>query len=476
VTDDLHYISATEARSLFLKKELSPVELMEAVIARAEHTEPIVNAFSETFFDEARAQAKEAARRYVGDRSDVRPLEGIPVAMKDEHHIKGYKHTRGSLVYKDQIADSTTPIAERVLEAGGIMHARTTNSEFSMAGFTHSKLWGVTRNPWNPEFSTHGSSGGAGAALAAGSTTLASGSDIGGSIRGPASANGVVGFRPPYGRVPNLPPINFDHYFVAGPLARTVSDLAMFQNVIAGPHPVDIASLRPKLEIPDELPGVEGWTVGLTTDLGGWPVDRTVEANTIAAAKAFEELGATVEPASFSVTPEEVRLAVFIHFNSIFGSSVKADLDNHRDLLNPATIDFIELGIRSTEGLGYLEGLMLEADIYRRLSADLSRFNVLLCPTLALPAFTAGEHYVDGGPLVNGQKTEHWVDAHFTCVFSVTARCPIVNVPTGFGDNGVPTGMQIVGRTYDDTSVFQAATAYERARPWFQDAQSRPSL
>jgi aspartyl-tRNA(Asn)/glutamyl-tRNA(Gln) amidotransferase subunit A len=250
----------------------------------------------------------------------------------------------------------------------------------------------------------------------------------------------------------------------------------MFQNVIAGPHPVDIASLRPKLEIPDELPGVEGWTVGLTTDLGGWPVDRTVEANTIAAAKAFEELGATVEPASFSVTPEEVRLAVFIHFNSIFGSSVKADLDNHRDLLNPATIDFIELGIRSTEGLGYLEGLMLEADIYRRLSADLSRFNVLLCPTLALPAFTAGEHYVDGGPLVNGQKTEHWVDAHFTCVFSVTARCPIVNVPTGFGDNGVPTGMQIVGRTYDDTSVFQAATAYERARPWFQDAQSRPSL
>lgn len=476
MTDDLHYISATEAIAKFKTKELSPVDLMQAIIDRAEAVEPTVNAFSETFFDEALTQAKDAQERYAGDGSSARTLEGVPVALKDEHHIKGLKNTRGSLVYRDQVADSTVPVAERVLASGGIMHARTTTPEFSMAGFTHSKLWGVTRNPWNLEYSSHGSSGGAGASLAAGTTTLATGSDIGGSIRGPASANGVVGFRPPWGRVPALPPISFDHYFVSGPLARTIDDLTLLQNVLAGPHPADIASLRPKLELPYDTGSLKGMRIGLITDFGGWAIDPIVKANTLTAAKAFEELGAIVEPASFEVTQEEVRLAVFIHFNSLFGGGAKADLDAHRDLLNPYTVDFIELGMKSAEDYTYVEGLRLEAEIYRKLSIDLDRFDVLISPTLAIPAFKAGEDYVTDRPVVNGIMVDHWNDAHFTSVFSVTARCPVLAVPTGFGPNGVPTGIQIVGRTFDDETVFRVARGFEKARPWFQSPSTRPPL
>jgi len=199
---DLHYLSATEALRLFRSRELSPVELLDAVIARAEAVEPVVNALCHTFSDEARAAAREAEARYAGRGEPPRALEGIPLAIKEEEAIAGQPWTQGSLLYKDLVADYTSAFGQRMLDSGAIVHARSTAPEFSCAGFTHSKLHGVTRNPWNPGFGVGGSSGGSGAALAAGTTTLASGSDIGGSIRIPASFNGVVGFKPPYGRVP----------------------------------------------------------------------------------------------------------------------------------------------------------------------------------------------------------------------------------------------------------------------------------
>src|SRR6188472_4046367 len=154
-----------------------------------------------------------------------------------------------------------------MLDSGAIVHARTTAPEFSCAGFTHSKIHGVTRNPWNPEFGVGGSSGGAGASLASGTTTLASGSDIGGSIRIPASFNGVVGFKPPYGRVPVDPPFNLDVYCHCGPLARTVADCALYENVVAGPDASDIVSLRPKLVLPDRFEGIGDLRVALSADL-----------------------------------------------------------------------------------------------------------------------------------------------------------------------------------------------------------------
>ena len=183
-------------------------------------------------------------------------MEGLPVAVKEEAEIAGQHNTLGSLPLRDVIAGQTSAFVQRIIDAGGIVHARTTTPEFSCAPITWSRLWGVTRNPWHTGYSPGGSSGGSAAALAAGTATLATGSDIGGSIRIPASFCGVVGFKPPYGRVPEVATFNLDHYCHEGPLARTVADCALLENVIAGPHPSDVVSIRPKLEIPPR-PGAD---------------------------------------------------------------------------------------------------------------------------------------------------------------------------------------------------------------------------
>jgi amidase len=255
---DLCYTSATDAIAAFKAKKLSPVELMRAVIARAEAVNPKINAFTYTFFDRALDQAKTAEARYARTDGRTRPLEGLPIVIKDETSIKGERTTFGSLVMKDNVDATTSIVVERILRAGAIIHGRSTAPEFSCAGVTHSKLWGVTRNPWNLDYTPGGSSGGAAAHLAAGTTTLANGSDIAGSIRIPAACCGVVGFKPPYGRIPEDIGYNLDFYCHEGPLARTVADCALFENVLAGPHPKDIVSLRPKLRVPSALKGIKG--------------------------------------------------------------------------------------------------------------------------------------------------------------------------------------------------------------------------
>src|SRR4030081_363740 len=271
--DDLHYLSATDALRMFRSRELSPVELVTAVIAQAEKVEPKINAFADKHYESALEEARAAEARYSNRGDGARPLDGLPVAVKEEAAIKGQKNTLGSLALKDVVADHTSVFVQRILDAGGIVHARTTTPEFACAPVTWSRLWGVTRNPWNGEFSPGGSSGGSGASLAAGSTALATGSDIAGSIRIPASFCGVVGFKPPYGRVPQLPPYNLDTYCHCGPLGRTVADCLLFENALAGPHPDDVVSLRPKLELPQQLEGVKGMRIALSNDLGDWPID-----------------------------------------------------------------------------------------------------------------------------------------------------------------------------------------------------------
>ncbi len=227
---DLHYISACDAIAAFKARQLSPVELMTAVIVCAEAVTPKINAFTYTFFDRAMDQAKTAEARYTKTDGRLRPLEDIPMVIKDETAIKGERTTFGSLIMKDNIDTKDSRIVERIKRAGATIHGRSCAPEFSCAGVTHSKLWGVTRNPWNLDYTPGGSSGGASAQLAAGTTTLANGSDIAGSIRIPASYCGVVGFKPPYGRVPEDSGFNLDFYAHEGPLAHTVADCALFEN------------------------------------------------------------------------------------------------------------------------------------------------------------------------------------------------------------------------------------------------------
>ena len=296
---DLCYLSASDALRLFRARKLSPVELLKAQIERAEKVEPKINAFAFTYFEEALDQARKAEEKFGKTDARIRALEGLPLAVKDEMDIKGKPMTNGSLYLKDNISTETHYSIERLLRAGAIVHARTTTPEFSCAGVAHSRLHGVTRTPWDFAYTCGGSSGGSGAALAAGTTPLATGSDIGGSIRIPASACGVVGYKPPYGRNPDNTAFAFDMYAVVGPMTRTVEDCVLMQNLMCGPHPLDNASIRPKYRIPSDLNEIKGWKIAYSMDLDFFEIDDNVRANTLDVLDALRELGAEVEEVEF---------------------------------------------------------------------------------------------------------------------------------------------------------------------------------
>jgi len=458
-------LTAVDALAAMRAKELSPVELLASVVARADAVEPTVNAFTERMTDRAEEAARDSAERYArGD--DVRPLEGLPVSIKEEMPVEGWRMRYGSLAV-DEVADHTAPVPERVFAAGAVVHARTTTPEFSCAGYTHSKLWGVTRNPWNPEVAVGGSSGGSGASLASGTSTLATGSDIGGSLRIPASINGVVAFKAPHGRVPTYPPFNLDRYCHDGAMARTVADAALFHNVLAGPHPEDMTSIRPKLEIPSDLEGIEGMRIGVSIDLGSWDVDDEVASNTREAAAALGSAGATVEEVELPWTLERIMSAARRHFASIFGAYIAEVCDAAPDQVNDYSIAWAD-DVRSLmdEPGAVLHGLEVEGELWAPLGHLFETYDALVCPTWAVTGIPAGDSYIgqlfeDGGPN----------DRQFTCYmttpFNLFSACPVLAVPSGVApSNGVPTGVQIVGRTFDDVTAFRVGAALERTRPW----------
>ena len=471
---DLHYLTAAEALARFRARELSPVELMTAVIERAEAVEPVINAFAETRYDEAMEAARAAEASYAGSGPPPRPLEGLPVAVKEEAPIAGQRNTLGSLPLRDVVADHTAAFAQRILDAGGIVHARTTTPEFSCAPVTWSKLWGVTRNPWQPAYSPGGSSGGSAAALAAGSATLATGSDIGGSIRIPSSFCGVTGFKPPYGRVPEVEIFNLDHYCHEGPLARTVADCALLENVIAGPHPHDVVSLRPKLEIPAELPPVAGLRLALSPDLGCYQVDADVAAATLEAAQRLRDAGAVVEEVALPWRLADITRAARIHFGLIFGPSIQEIYEQHEADLTSYAQRFYKEGLEVRKE-DFVAGLELEAQIYAPLGELLEDYDALVCPTFAVPALPA--EYDNGSAVqINGQTYGDWLDVLMTVPFNIASRCPVMSVPSGISSGGVPTGLSIVGRTYDDVTVFRIAAAHEERYGWYGTPDRRPAL
>ena len=459
--NDLHYMPATEAVKLFKARKLSPVELVRAVIDRATSVEPKINAFAQTFFDEAMTQARAAENRYAGNQA--RPLEGLLVAVKEEAPIVGHKNTLGSLALRDVIADHTAVFVQRILDAGGIVHARTTTPEFACAPVTWSKLWGVTRNPWNLAFSPGGSSGGSAASLAAGSTMLATGSDIGGSIRMPASMSGVVGFKPPYGRVPETEIFNLDHYCHEGPLARTVSDVALLENVVAGPDPSDVVSIRPKLVIPDRLESIKGLRLALSTNLNCYDVDKEVLANTHAAADRLRDAGATVEEVSLPWELASINRATRIHFGMIFGPSIQELYDKHGDEFTSYARAFVAecAGVAKED---FVKGLALEAQIYQPLGELLDKFDALICPTFAVPALPAE------------WDAPNVLDTLMTVPFNIASRCPVISIPSGRSRDGVPTGLSVVGKTYDDVTAFRIAASHEQRFPWYDAPERRPAL
>jgi Asp-tRNA(Asn)/Glu-tRNA(Gln) amidotransferase A subunit family amidase len=470
---DLHHLSATEVLRAFRTRELSPLEALEAVNARADAVEPTVNCLLERNHEGVHEAAVAATERYArGEATGA--LEGLPVVLKEEQPIAGRSLRFGSLLTEGYVSPDTHPVAERVYAAGAVVHARTTTPEFSCAAYTHSQLWGITRNPWNPDYTVGGSSGGSGAALASGTAYLASGSDIGGSIRIPSSFCGVVGFKAPYGRVPAMPPFNLDTYCHDGAMGRTVADVALFHNVIQGQHPFDHVSL-PALPIPDELGDVRGLRVALAVTLGDFPVEPEVEANTRRFAEALRTAGAVVDEVKVDISRDALLRAALVHFGGIMGPSMAEIADPSDPRFENYTRQFLEISSAMFAEVGVYAGLAGESVVHRALAEVFLDHDALVCPTIGGYGFRAGEEYLDGID-VAGEHLEFYLLACQTPVFNVASRHPVLNVPSGLAPNGVPTGVQVVARPYDDVTAFHVGAAAERELGIWNDPSWRPSL
>ena len=461
---DLCYMTATEAVAAFKAHTLSPVELLKAIIARCQQLEPKVNALTYTYFDRALEQAKAAESEYTRRGGQPRPLEGVTVAIKDFHPVKGQITTFGSKIYRDYRPDHTAPTVQRLLDAGAIMHCRTTTPEFAHTGMTASPLWGITRNPWNLEYTPGGSSGGAGAAVAGGMTTLADGTDGGGSIRIPASLTGNVGYKPPFGRNP----LDLDHPLETilhyGPIARSVSDAALMQNIMSGPHLDDICTVREKVVLPEAPEGIKGWRVAYSMDLGFYSVDPEVRRNTLSALDVFKSLGCTVEEVSLGWN-WGVNNAWMTYWTVLFAGLLGDKLPRWRYEMTDGLVRMIESGAALSADRFYRINLV-RGEMYKTLGPILENHDVLICPTTALPSVKHDYDPTNPNFTIDGERVPASIGWYMTMPFNLVSQCPVIAVPTGFAASGIPTGMQIVGKTFDDLSVFRAASAYEKAYNW----------
>ena len=458
---ELHYMPAAEALAHFKRRALSPVELMAAVIARAEAVEPVINAFAARYFDEAMARARKAEAKYAKGRP--RSLEGLALAVKDDTAIAGKPGTAGSLVPANRVTGPTNPSIGRLIRAGAIVHARTTCPEFVWPWVCYSKRYGVTRNPWNPAFTSGSSSGGSGAALAAGTTPLATGSDSAGSIRHPAALCGVVGYKPPFGRNPNVAAYNNDAYFHIGPMARTVADCALMQNVMAGPHPLDHNTVRPKLRIPGEPKGIAGLRIAYSIDLGCYEVHADVRRETEAAVAALADAGAAVSEVAIDWAGEAVE-ASHAWGAHIYADDFTAAVRDHADLVCDYTPYFARYNEAVTAADFHRAMTVAGRVWWEHLGPLFRKFDAFVCPTVATHEVAADMKPWDDSLRING-KPVGASDWPMTALFNMFGRCPVLAVPSGMTTGGLPTSVQIAGRPYDDVTVFRVAGALEARRP-----------
>ena len=470
---ELCYLPAVRQIEMFRAHDLSPVEVLNAQIARAEAVEPVVNAFADTFFDQARIQAKAAEHIYMTRPDEARPLEGLTVGIKDEMDVAGQRNTSGSLIYKDHIATKDHPVAARLRAAGALFHARTTTPEFCCAWVTSSRLHGTTTNPWNRAFTCSSSSGGSAASLAAGTSSLATGSDIAGSIRGPAAACGVVGYKPPYGRVPDLPPFNLEPYNTVGPLARNVADCALMQNVIAGHHPDDIATLRDKMDIPLHHEGIKGATIAYTLDVGNEVLADDVKEHTLRALDQLSDQGAIIEHVDLGWT-RETTYAARDYLDFGLGHFLLEEAEAHPDLVCNYTKFLAERSKTATAEKVY-KSQEIAANMYSTIGPVLEHALALICPAFITHEVRADQAIWET-MVVGGREIDTDYEFHLLPQFNMLNRLPALAVPSGIAASGLPMGVQIIGRSYDDPRVFRVAAALEQATPFFDCAAHRPNL
>ncbi|MBC5768210.1 amidase [Ramlibacter albus] len=463
---EIPWLTATELLEHYRRGTLSPVEVTRTVVERAERSQPLLNAFCVIDPEAALASARESEARWRRGQP-LGLLDGVPVSIKDIVLTKGWPTLRGSrTIPANQPWEEDAPSVARLREHGAVLFGKTTTPEFAVGPVTRSPLTGVTRNPWNVDMTPGGSSGGAGAAVAAGIGPLALGTDAGGSIRIPSSFCGIFGHKPSGGRVPTWPPTPYATFAAFGPMTRTVEDAARMLTVVSGPDPRDWNALPydpvPYHERLDARP-LEGMRIAWSPTLGYARVDDEVRQMCEQATRAFTELGAKVETVA-QVFENPMALisglreaATNFAFQS-FGEDKLAVMDER-----------VANMIRETrkKAATASDYLAVEAERMKfgaRMNAFHRDYPLLLTPTVAVPPFSADVWYPAG---YEGDR-EWWP---FTIPFNFT-RQPASSVPCGFTKSGLPVGLHIVGPAHADLLVLQASRAFERVRPW-RDARPR---
>jgi aspartyl-tRNA(Asn)/glutamyl-tRNA(Gln) amidotransferase subunit A len=457
---DLCWMPATTLAGLIRTRALSPVELTRVVLGRIERLNPRLNAYCTVTAEAALGTARQAEQAVMAGRS-LPPLHGVPFSVKDLSWTAGVRTMAGSRIFEHRVPQVDAPVVQRLRAAGGIMLGKTTTPEFGWKGVGDSPATGITRNPWNPALTPGGSSAGAGAAAAAGLGPLHQGSDGAGSIRIPAAFCGVVGVKPSFGRVPYWPTPNNDQTSHVGPLARTVADAALMLRVMAGPDHRDRMTLEGAP--PDYVAlldgGVRGLRVAWSPTLGGLRVDPEVAAAAAGAARAFEELGASVE----EVEPRWPDTGDLIRglWSAHEAGNLARHLPRWRERMDPGLVACIEDGLRLTV-VDYLELRQRKLEFWDAVAASFEAWDLLLTPALSVAAFPVGRLNPEGWP----EHPWDWIGwASFAYPFNFTGQ-PAASVPAGFTPAGLPVGLQIVGRRFDDVTVLRAAAAFEAARPW----------
>ena len=463
---DLCYLSATDLAVVIRTKQVSPVEVVDAVLARIEQLNPRLNAFCLVTADAAR-QAAQAAEHAVMHGEPLGPLHGVPVSIKDLVLTKGMRTMRGSKLYEHDVPTEDAPVVERLKTAGAIVLGKTTTPEFGFKGVTDSPVTGITRNPWHPERTPGGSSGGAGVAVATGMGPLAVGTDGGGSIRIPSSFCGIYGLKPHLGRVPVYPASTIGDISHVGPMTRTVRDAALMLNAIAGADDRDRLSLP--TSHPDYVQAIEGDIDGLrvawSADLGFAVVDPQVKQITAAAVAAFSEFGCHVE----EINPRFDNPGEFFqYFFYVNIATMLQDYPGYERQIDPQLLANIA-EMKGVSGQDYARVMLRRSAIFDKIQRLFATYDVLLCPTVAVPPFEVG---IEGPTQIAGQVVDRRTWIAMTPLFNLTGQ-PAATVPCGFTKEGLPIGLQIVGRRFDEVTVLRASAAFEAARPW---AQTRPPV
>ncbi len=455
--DELCFATARDLVRRIATRELSAREVIEAHLEQAARVNPKVNAIV-TLTAEAAMRDAAAADDALAKGAPIGPLHGLPVVHKDLFETRGVRTTYGSPIYADFVPDTDALPVRRLKAAGAISIGKSNTPEFGLGSQTFNEVFGATRNPWNLEKTCGGSSGGAAVALACGMVPIADGSDMGGSLRNPANFNNVVGLRGSPGRVPG-PPGSWATLGVPGPMARTVGDAALLLSVLAGPDPqspVSISEDGGRFGAPLEREFM-GSRIALSADFGGLPIESAVRDAIAATAPVFRGLGCEVDEAAPDLDP---AYESFQTLRALALAQKHGDLiESHRHQMKDTAVWNIEKGLRLT-GIEVARAENLRFDVFRRMVAFMERYEFLVLPVNQVAPFPVDTPYPSE---IAGVRMETYIDWMKSCYFITVTGHPAISVPCGFTPDGLPVGVQIVGRYRDEFGLLQLANAFEQA-------------